>query len=407
MTYDDVAKMILKRFIPALILIVILVITKHLVLQYDISSSSEMARVINISGRQRMLSQRITKDVYAIFLSEDDETTRVYLDELKTSTDIWKQSNINLKNGKPDKNIPGNNSDEIMTLFSDIEVNHQAILEASYNIINMAESGNYSKSSVRENLNIINMNEIKYLSGMDDIVLQYEKEADERLKLTGTTETVLFYLILSMIVFTALFIFFPAIKSLSKAFDEVEESYDNMMKLFKTVHGAMFLIDQDTSKVILMNKQAEDLIQVENSENEEIYFDDYFQLKSEDFCNVMNKIITNEKNENIELEINFKDNSPMKAILTSVKIYFNKKAAILIGLFDISEQKQAEETYKNLAATDKLTGLLNRYSFEKRVDDEIKLSDRYDEPISMLLLDLDHFKNVNDTWGHPVGDDVL
>ena len=91
----------------------------------------------------------------------------------------------------------------------------------------------------------------------------------------------------------------------------------------------------------------------------------------------------------------------------SIKIYFHKKAAILIGLFDITIQKQAEEEFKNKAITDELTGLYNRRFLDERINEEIQHSDLYNEPISMIILDLDHFKHINDTWGHPVGDEVL
>lgn len=62
---------------------------------------------------------------------------------------------------------------------------------------------------------------------------------------------------------------------------------------------------------------------------------------------------------------------------------------------------------EHLANTDELTGLPNRRSFFKALERELGRADRYDQPLSVVLLDLDHFKKVNDTWGHPVGDRVL
>lgn len=76
-------------------------------------------------------------------------------------------------------------------------------------------------------------------------------------------------------------------------------------------------------------------------------------------------------------------------------------------LRDISEQIAIEEQLRELASTDPLTGLLNRRRFEGLVNQEILRSHRYDRPMVALMLDLDHFKLVNDAHGHACGDAVL
>jgi diguanylate cyclase (GGDEF)-like protein len=63
--------------------------------------------------------------------------------------------------------------------------------------------------------------------------------------------------------------------------------------------------------------------------------------------------------------------------------------------------------YQELATTDPLTGLRNRRYFQDRLREECARSDRTDHPLSLIMVDLDHFKAVNDAWGHPVGDEAL
>jgi two-component system, cell cycle response regulator len=62
---------------------------------------------------------------------------------------------------------------------------------------------------------------------------------------------------------------------------------------------------------------------------------------------------------------------------------------------------------ETLSRTDELTGLLNRRAFDETLQREVARSRRHNHPVGVVLLDIDHFKKVNDTHGHPVGDQVL
>ena len=74
---------------------------------------------------------------------------------------------------------------------------------------------------------------------------------------------------------------------------------------------------------------------------------------------------------------------------------------------DLTERKQAEETIRRQAHYDALTQLPNRRLFRDRLEQTIRLSKRDHAPFALMLIDLDHFKEVNDTMGHDAGDFLL
>src|SRR6185437_5287706 len=76
-------------------------------------------------------------------------------------------------------------------------------------------------------------------------------------------------------------------------------------------------------------------------------------------------------------------------------------------VIDITERKAAEEKIAQLARTDALTGLANRVTFIERLRQTFSAARRGAPPFAVLYIDLDHFKDVNDTLGHPVGDGLL
>ena len=99
----------------------------------------------------------------------------------------------------------------------------------------------------------------------------------------------------------------------------------------------------------------------------------------------------------------------MLSMLGSLMLLLGGIASYVMGQLAL----QTANDVKNMAIlqhesiTDALTGLKNRRYFDQRMSEEVALSLRHKLPLSLMLLDVDHFKKINDTYGHQIGDEVL
>ncbi len=107
----------------------------------------------------------------------------------------------------------------------------------------------------------------------------------------------------------------------------------------------------------------------------------------------------------------FMDQSALTTITLIVAIaysVFTIGTALLIDIDRlVSRMSFKALQLERMALNDHLTGIENRYSLERFLDGEIERQDRYLEPLSLIMLDIDRFKEINDTWGHASGDLVL
>ncbi len=103
-----------------------------------------------------------------------------------------------------------------------------------------------------------------------------------------------------------------------------------------------------------------------------------------------------------------KDGSGLPVDYTAAPVRERGRVVGTVVVFDdVTRQRRLREQLREQADHDSLTGLLNRRRFAEEVSEQLRYARRYGRPGLLLLLDLDSFKFVNDSFGHPVGDKVL
>lgn len=98
---------------------------------------------------------------------------------------------------------------------------------------------------------------------------------------------------------------------------------------------------------------------------------------------------------------------PQKTTITAIKNQYNETTHYIGQFYDMSDIKQSEEKLTYQARHDSLTGLPNRLVLKDRLTQAIKSSKRHKLIGSLMFIDLDNFKNINDTLGHDIGDELL
>ncbi|GMW01056.1 MAG: hypothetical protein AMXMBFR84_21930 [Candidatus Hydrogenedentota bacterium] len=136
----------------------------------------------------------------------------------------------------------------------------------------------------------------------------------------------------------------------------------------------------------------------------EIYREGASELKT-----IRHKLDLEPKIKNYETELKRKDGTLIPAIISLSYVHKSEKivSSVLAICKDVTEQKRLERELKDMSIRDSLTGLYNQRYFYERLHSEIERAKRQRHPLTMLLFDVDKFKQYNDTRGHLEGDQVL
>ncbi|MBA4392921.1 MAG: hypothetical protein C0407_05155, partial [Desulfobacca sp.] len=121
----------------------------------------------------------------------------------------------------------------------------------------------------------------------------------------------------------------------------------------------------------------------------------------------LNDFVDPQHQDGLERKFRKKDGSWVDGLITERPHPFLGKEAILTIARDISERKRVENMLEHFSYMDGLTGISNRRHFDQVLEQEWRRCLREQTPISLIMVDIDHFKLFNDVYGHQTGDDCL
>ena len=217
-TFDKLRRL----YIIALSLIALSIIISQFFVRNHLKSQQSDSTVINIAGRQRMLSQKLTKEIISLTQIVDANDRLILKNKIKETISLWHTSHISLQEGNKQLGLPGNNSKKIKEMFKSLTISYKIIHEHSKNIINAIEQNpNLGLYEIKRSINIIKENENSFLLMMDSIVNQYNMEADEKTNWLRKLETSLTFFTLLILLGEFLFIFCPTAKTIKTTLSEL------------------------------------------------------------------------------------------------------------------------------------------------------------------------------------------
>jgi len=192
---------------------------------------------------------------------------------------------------------------------------------------------------------------------------------------------------------------------------KIQDALEYTKGIINTVRAPLIILYEDLS-VALANRSFYQIFKEkpEDTERQHIYDLGNRQWDIPKLRELLEDILPETTSfDDFEVEHDFPDIGKRIMLLNAREIHqkANRTKLILLAIEDITERKELAEKLKTMASHDELTGCVNFRSTMELLEKEIARCKRYQKKFSIIMIDIDHFKRINDEYGHLVGNDAL
>jgi len=187
---------------------------------------------------------------------------------------------------------------------------------------------------------------------------------------------------------------------------ELHRTEENLRRLFAASPVPLVLTGLTDQRVRYANRRASEVFELPLQAAKGQNAPDFY-VDPEDRKRLLQLLRTERRIDSFETRLKTASGREFWGVLSAQRVKFEGEPCVLVGFYDITAQKNVEAALREQATRDGLTGVYNRRYFYELAARERDRVQRYRRPMSLAMIDADHFKQINDRHGHGVGDEVL